>query len=163
MANRVIIINDAACKADLEAFLETHEDSIIHRSETVIPEELIEAMSQPQILLPKRLLINTVESLTMVSISEIVRCQSNRNYTEVFCRDGSKLLVSKTLKAFEEWLAGHPFFRIHKSHLINLPYLHRFVRAEGGTVELTDGSKLPVAVRKREALVQRLYQFRSSQ
>jgi two-component system LytT family response regulator len=51
---------------------------------------------------------------------------------------------------YEEMLAPHNFFRIHKSHLINMSYLTKYVKGEGGKVIMTDGSELEVSRRKKE-------------
>ena len=63
-------------------------------------------------------------------------------------------IVSKTLKEFEDMLHGFNFFRVHKSHLINLSYIERLEKAEGGTIVMNNGSRIPVASRKRDQLLE---------
>ena len=64
------------------------------------------------------------------------------------------MIVSKPLKEFEEKLLENGFFRIHKSHMINTKKLSYFDKADGGFVIMTDGSKVPVASRKRNMLME---------
>lgn len=98
---------------------------------------------------------NTTLSLPMqdqiyvCKIGEIVRCESESNYTRFYLQDGSKLLVSKNLGSFEEKLLPHRFFRPHKSHLINLAYLKSYVRTEGGFILMKDESQVPLARNQR--------------
>jgi two-component system LytT family response regulator len=62
-------------------------------------------------------------------------------------------MVAKTLKEYEEMLAGCGFYRAHKSHLINLAHIKRFDRQDGGYIVLTNDMKIPVASRKREEMM----------
>ncbi len=101
----------------------------------------------------KKIVLKTAESIHLVNVKEIIRCESSSNYTLFFFDDNSKLLVSKTLKEFDELLSPYGFFRAHQSHLINLNYLDRYDKAEGGTLILKDKSSIPLAVRKREQLM----------
>jgi two-component system LytT family response regulator len=104
----------------------------------------------------KKIVINTTESITMLNVSDILRCESNRNYTYIYMANKKKIIVSKTLMEFEDILHQYRFLRIHKSHLINISYIEKYVKSDGGYIMLTDGSKLPVAVRKKDYLFKEL-------
>ena len=104
----------------------------------------------------KKLIISSSEGLHVVRIKDILRCESTSNYTQFFLRDGKKMLASRTLKEYEGLLTPHNFERIHKSHLINMDSVKRYVTADGGYVILEDSSTVPVANRKKEFLVGRL-------
>lgn len=104
----------------------------------------------------RKLVIATSEGMHIVRIQDIMRCESTSNYTQFFLRGGKKLLASRTLKEFEFLLTPHNFERIHKSHLVNMDCVKRYVTAEGGYVILEDDSHVPVANRKKEVLVARL-------
>ncbi|RDY60202.1 LytR/AlgR family response regulator transcription factor [Flagellimonas nanhaiensis] len=108
------------------------------------------------IVQPKRMAIPTVEGFTMIEINNIVRFQSDANYTHVHTVTNKKVTAAKTLKYFEEILGSHNFFRIHKSHLINLSFVDNYIKGKGGYVTLLDGSKIEVAVRRKEELLKRL-------
>jgi two-component system LytT family response regulator len=89
-------------------------------------------------------------------VRNIIRCTSDGNYTTVFFEDKSKLLVAKTLKELEALLLPYPFERIHKSHLINIDHLRRYINRFSGEVEMSDGIVLPVAQRKKTKLLELL-------
>ncbi|MDZ4668235.1 MAG: LytTR family DNA-binding domain-containing protein [bacterium] len=98
----------------------------------------------------------TRDGLVFVKVSEIVRLESDVNYTWFYISGGEKILASKTLKEFEEMLMEYNFYRIHKSHLINLAHLQRYLKGEGGSVFMSDGSEVDVSRRNKEGLLKRL-------
>ncbi len=104
----------------------------------------------------KRIVLPTSNGFTVVDPKDIVRCEADRNYTFIFLKDKRKILVSRTIKDYEEMLVDFNFFRIHQSHLINLAFLKNYTRGRGGYVELTDGSVLDVSARKKADFLRRL-------
>ncbi len=104
----------------------------------------------------KRIVLPTSNGFTVVNPDDIIRCESDRNYTFIFLKDGRKILVSKTIKEYDEMLSDYNFFRIHQSHLINLSYLKNYTRGRGGYVELTDGSVLDVSARRKSEFLKRM-------
>jgi len=100
----------------------------------------------------KKIVLRTAESIHLVNVKEITRCESDVNYTRFFLANGEKLLVSKTLKEFCSILEPVGFFRPHQSHLINLDHIIRFDKAEGGHLVMADESIVPVSTRNREEL-----------
>lgn len=104
----------------------------------------------------KRIVLPTSNGFTVVNPEDIIRCESDRNYTFIFLKDGRKILVSRTIKEYDEMLSPYNFFRIHQSHLINLSYLKNYTRGRGGYVELTDGSVLDVSARRKSEFLKRM-------
>lgn len=100
--------------------------------------------------LPGKLAIPTAEGMEYLNTREIVRVEADRSYSWFFLVDGRKILVSRNLKEYHELLAERNFFRPHNSHLINLEFVKKFIRHEGGTILLTDGSEIPVARGKKD-------------
>lgn len=98
----------------------------------------------------------TLEEIQIVPIKNIIRLQAEGNYTKVYLRDGSKTLVSKTLKSFDNVLADHGFIRSHQSHLVNRSEIKKLVKTEGGYLILKDGTSVPVSARKRQEVVAQL-------
>ncbi|MEM8907609.1 MAG: LytTR family DNA-binding domain-containing protein, partial [Bacteroidota bacterium] len=98
----------------------------------------------------------TLDGFTFVRFDEIVRCEAQGNYTSVYLSSGNALLITKTLKHYEEILVEKMFFRVHKSHLINLNYVRRFIRGKQGMIEMNDGTQIEVSLRKKEALLKKL-------
>jgi len=104
----------------------------------------------------RKLALNTLDKLHIVNISDIVRCESDVNYTQFFFSNGNKLLVTKTLKDFEDLLSEHQFIRVHQSHLVNVNYIKEFVKGDGGYLVMTDKTSVPVSTRKRNVVVEML-------
>lgn len=100
----------------------------------------------------KRIALSTSDGIHLFNINDIIRCESEDNYTKFFLKNGKSILISKTLKEYEELLSEHGFERIHQSHLINLAYLKSYIRKDGGYIVMTDNSHLPISQRKKERL-----------
>jgi len=137
----------------------------------IFPEELIDAVKKAEekkerknikpnidVLLsnyskPKEepnIVLSTSDKIFVVKVGDIVHCESSNYYTFFYLVDGTKILVSRTLKDNEELLSDYNFLRIHRTHLINLKHVKNFTRQDGGYVLMDDGSKVPVSRRKRE-------------
>ena len=98
----------------------------------------------------KRLVLKTQESVHVVELEEIIRCEADRNYTSFFLSGGKKILVSKTLKDYEILLSSFHFLRVQQSHLINLNFVDRYDKGNGGSVVMKDGSHVPLSPAKRD-------------
>ncbi|MBL8856827.1 MAG: LytTR family transcriptional regulator, partial [Planctomycetaceae bacterium] len=79
--------------------------------------------------------------------------ESDSNYTHFFLTNKEKITVPRSLKEFEELLPGDRFFRTHQSHIINLAYVKKFVKEEGGYVVMEDGSEVLVARRRKDEFI----------
>jgi two-component system, LytTR family, response regulator len=100
-----------------------------------------------------KIALNTLEGVEIIEIDSIVRCQSDSNYTTIYFENNKKKLFSKTLKSLEELLQGQSFMRIHQSHLINLKFIKKYHKGDGGDVELMNGEFFPVARNKKQDLL----------
>jgi len=100
----------------------------------------------------KKIVLKTAESIHIVQISNIIRCEADINYTTFFLKNTPSLLVSKTLKDFADLLEPTGSYRTHKSHLVNINHIVRFDKGEGGHLVMDDESIVPVSSRKREKL-----------
>lgn len=100
----------------------------------------------------KRIALSTTDGIHLFEISDIIRCESTDNYTTFHIKNNKPILISKTLKEYEELLTEHGFERIHQSHLINLNYLKSYIKKDGGYVVMADNSNLPVSQRKKDRL-----------
>jgi len=105
----------------------------------------------------KRIVLKTTENIYIIYLKDVIRCQSEKNYTYFYFTNRERIIVSKTLKDFEEILSDFGFMRIHRSHLINLKFIDRFEKSEGGFLIMNDGSKVEVSHRKKEALLNYIY------
>lgn len=104
----------------------------------------------------ERLALHSQDKIHIVNIADIIRCESSVNYTEFYFADKKKMVVSKTLKEFEDLLTDLNFYRVHQSHLVNTKFIREFVKNEGGHLIMTDGSLVPVSTRKRPEVVKML-------
>jgi len=101
----------------------------------------------------KRIVLKTSDSIHLVQVNEILRCQSEGNYTKFFFTNKSPILVSKNIKEYYDILKDFQFFRPHQSHIVNINYIKRFHKLDGGSLIMQDDSSVPVSTRKREELM----------
>lgn len=105
---------------------------------------------------PKTIAFNTAEKIQVARLDQIIRLEASGNYTQVFFDNKEKLLLTKTLKEFSQLLEPANFLRVHQSHLINLNFLKEFIKSDGGYIVMQDQSKIPVSVRKRAEVINRI-------
>ncbi|GAB5416221.1 MAG: LytTR family DNA-binding domain-containing protein [Crocinitomicaceae bacterium] len=104
----------------------------------------------------ERLALHSQDRIQVVEIETIVRCESSVNYTTFFFNNGNQIVVTRTLKEFEDLLGDQGFFRVHQSHLVNTRQIKEYVKSEGGHLNMKDGSLIPVSVRKRPDVMKML-------
>jgi two-component system, LytTR family, response regulator len=95
--------------------------------------------------LPDTIALPTSNGLTFAPVSDIMYCTADVSYTRLFMTDKSEILLSRTLGDVGELLSEYDFFRIHHSSLINLKYVKKYIRGEGGEVVMSNGKSLIVA------------------
>lgn len=100
----------------------------------------------------KKIALRDHDNIYFVDISEIIRCSADGPYTTFYLKDRTTIIVSKTLKEYEELLTPHLFFRVHHSHLINLRHIKLF-RKSDSDLQMSDLSNVPVATRKKDDLL----------
>jgi two-component system LytT family response regulator len=101
------------------------------------------------------IVLPTLDGFIVVKISEIIRCQADKNYTFFIFTNREKILVSRTLKEYDELLHNMDFIRVHQSHLINASHVQRYIKGSGGYVKMSDDSIIEVSRRKKELLMER--------
>ena len=97
-----------------------------------------------------------MNGFAIIKVDNIVRCEGERNYTRVFYKDGASVLISRTLLEFDQLLVPHGFCRIHRSHLVNLNCVGRYLKTDGGIVEMADMSQLKVSPKYKDELLDKL-------
>ena len=90
------------------------------------------------------------DGLSFYQVNEIVRCESDANYTTVHLATNEKVVITKQLGELETLLSPHGFYRTHKSHLINLQLIKRIVKSEGGYIIMQNGEQVPLSRTKKE-------------
>lgn len=99
---------------------------------------------------PKKMAIPVGEGFEMVAFQNIIRCESESNYTIIFINDNRKAILAKTLKDVEEMIQDDSFYRVHNSHLINLNYVKRYYKNDGGYVVMEDGTQINISRFKKD-------------
>ncbi len=102
----------------------------------------------------EKIALHTAEKIHICELSDIIRCESSVNYTTFYFEDQHKVLVTKTLKFYDQLLSSSGFLRTHQSHLINLVHVKEFIKGDGGYILMNDSSNIPVSARKRAEVVQ---------
>jgi len=100
-----------------------------------------------------KLCINSVKGVEVILVDEILYCESDSNYTNFYIMGKKPICASRPLHEFEKILKNKRFFRIHKSFLVNLDHIERYVKGDGGTLVMNDGKELEVSRRKKAGLL----------
>jgi two-component system LytT family response regulator len=104
----------------------------------------------------QKITLPTGNAYEIVNIKDIIRCEADASYTHFYLSSGKKLMISASLKHYEDLLPESDFIRIHHQHLINMNHVTRFLKQDGGYAVMTDGSQIEVSRRKKDAFMERL-------
>ena len=127
-------------------------EKISHHISATEQEKKVETLHQNLVISKSlnKIAIPTADGLLFFDIKNMIHLEANSNYTSIFFINRSKLVSSKTLKEFEELLPKEMFFRCHHSHLINLGYIKKYIKGDGGQIQLQDGTCVDLARRKKD-------------
>ena len=103
-----------------------------------------------------KITISAIDGLYFLALVDILRIEADDNYSHIYTTEGQRFTVSKTIKYYEDLLRGDNFFRVHKSHIINLNYMTKFVKGDGGYVVMNDEKEIVVSRRRRPAFMDRM-------
>ena len=126
--------------------------NVLHKNDSYAHIDLLLENIRKKVDNFRRIALSTSDGIHLFEISDIIRCESEDNYTKFYIKNSKPILISKTLKEYEDMLTEHGFERIHQSHLINLSYLKSYIKKDGGYVVMADNSNLPISQRKKERL-----------
>lgn len=107
-------------------------------------------ISQHKIALP------TQEGFVFIEVNDIIRCEAEGSYTQVILKNKKPICATRKIKGFEELLADYHFCRVHRSFLINLNYIEKYHKGEGGYVVMSDGATVDVSRRKKDDFLEML-------
>ncbi|MFD2915695.1 LytR/AlgR family response regulator transcription factor [Psychroserpens luteus] len=114
---------------------------------------------QDQVLVPKmntvngKITIPQQDGFEVLQTADIMYCKADDNYTEIYLNNNKKKLVSKTLKYFEDALTESGFARVHKSYLVNVNEVTKYIKGKGGSVVLSNGKEIMVSASKKSDLL----------
>ena len=141
---------------DLKAAVEKYQHPKTQRNYSAQIDLLVENIKHFDPSHIHRIAIPTVEGLIMLPIRDIIYCEANSSYTIIHLVKKEKIVSAKTLKEYEELLEAHNFYRVHNSHLINLSFVEKYIKGDGGYVIMSDQSTIGVSRSRRESFVARL-------
>ena len=104
----------------------------------------------------KKICLSTVGEMRICEVSEIIRCEAEHNYTTFYFTNGKPLMISKTIKEYDDMLKNFGFERVHQSHLVNLRQIKSYLKKEGGFLLLNDGTEVPIARRKKDQVLEKI-------
>jgi two-component system, LytTR family, response regulator len=107
----------------------------------------------------RKIVLKTTEAISIVDICDIVYCKSDSNYTTFYLKSGEKIMISRGMKEYEDLLSDYGFFRPHHSYLVNLQYISKLDKSDGGFLILKNNSEIPVSSRRKKRLVEVLEQL----
>ena len=125
-----------------------------NKKNTSVKEQLKVLSTQLQQKNLNRIAISSSDGLMMLRPEQIVRCESESNYTKVFLENKQKIVVAKTLGELEGVLSDFQFYRIHHSHLVNLNHVQSYIRNDGGYVMMSDGTHITVARNRKNGFIE---------
>lgn len=141
----------------------------------ILPDQLIEAVNKVRMTVhqqvqyttmmdnmnllsnqERKVVLKDADSLYIIKIKQILRCQADGGYTHFFLHDKKQITTSVNLKEYEKMFGDYGFIRCHHSHLVNTQHIIRFDKADGGQAIMSDQSVVPVSFRKKEKLIRSL-------
>jgi two-component system, LytTR family, response regulator len=105
---------------------------------------------------PKRIEISSLHGKVFLLVKDIVRIEADGGYSMVHTEQGGKHLASRNLGHFEDLLPAEDFFRCHQSHLVHMGHVRAYLNRDGGVLQLSDGSELPLATRRHAEFERRM-------
>ncbi|MFN8357091.1 MAG: LytTR family DNA-binding domain-containing protein [Spirosomataceae bacterium] len=145
-----------ACDYLLKPINETELAEAIARLETKLEIKQKEQSNAQTPIRSGRISIPSMKGLQFIPVEDIIWLASERNYTNFYLRNGQHLIASRTLKEFENLLVPYGFIRVHHSSLINSQHVVEYLRGEGGTVILSDGTEVEVSKRRKQEFLTKI-------
>ena len=131
----------------------------VHKAVTVDVSHTIKQQVEIQLAslqAKQRIALPTLEGLEIFNLDDIMYCESDSNYTMFYLKNNSKFMVSRTIKEYEDILPEKQFVRIHKSYIINLLFVTKYIKGDGGDIVLSNGVCLPIARLRKDKLLEKL-------
>lgn len=144
---------------ELQRAVAKAEENVLLKKNAPIDDQRLNKVLQEIVLTNsvEKTVVPTKDGLAIVKNTEIIHLEAMENYTMIYLVGGKKYISSKSIKAFEDKLDTNMFFRVHKSHIINIAHhLKEFLRNEGLIAVLSDGTQVPVARRKLQEFLDKI-------
>lgn len=135
---------------DLQIAVSKVAERIQQKQENQRMKQLVYNISQPQ---NPRIGLPTGDRIEFIEVHKIIRCQGEGNYSHIWFEGNKHLLVAKTLVEFEDLLQEYSFFRVHKTHLVNLKQVVAWLKTDGGILQLANGDTVAVSRRRKDEVL----------
>jgi two-component system LytT family response regulator len=149
---------------DIEEIIKTVDKVKKRRNQTgSVPQDLQALLMTMKQMSPSKIAVPTSNGTEFISVDEILYVTADRSYCQIFLTEKRNMVVSKSLSELEIILPSEKFYRLHKSHTVNLNFVKKHLKTDGGIVELTDGTKLYIARNKKDefSIVMQNYLFQN--
>jgi len=143
---------------DVVTAVQKAKDSLKIKQQQVNVNQLLSFMQDSQKKNDK-IVLKTMADMFVVPIDDIYNCQADGGYTVFMFKDDRKIMVSNNLKSYESILLQHNFIRTHRSHLININYIERIQKKDGGMIVLDNGKEIPISSRRKDAVFEAIGKF----
>jgi two-component system LytT family response regulator len=130
------------------------DNPIAKEQNQLLLQHLLDSVSQKIPI--KKIAVPQLGSIRFIALEEIVSLQADSNYTIIHLKDMQKLVISKTLKDFEDLLDDQQFARIHKSYIVNLNYIREYSTIDGGVVKMIDGNQWSISRRQLDIFLEKM-------
>lgn len=107
-----------------------------------------------------KIVIPDMDGFTFVNVSEIIYCKADGSYTQIHLLNDKKIIACKLLKSIEELLPSETFFRIHKSHIVNLNLVRRYSKVDGNQLFLENNIVLDISDRLKKPFLDKINEFK---
>lgn len=141
---------------DLEELQQALQKAKTHQNESTLKQQYEILLANMAGKGMKRICLSTADRFEFVHVEEIVLCEANGSYTNVYLKGNKKIMVSRNLKEYETLLAEENFMRVHNSFLINLSEVKQFVKSEGGYILMNDNQQVSISPKKRDEFFERM-------
>ena len=135
--------------AAFEKAKQLHKNKYLSQQLQIMQQSLLKIVSKE-----KKIVLKDSSSIYFVNVNDIIRCESSGQYTEFYFEEAKRIVISKSLKEYEELLVPYGFIRPHHSHLINVNKILRFDKVNGGSLILETLEEIPVSHRKKAEILQ---------
>lgn len=141
---------------DLKAAVAKAEKQLAGKRNQKALEHLLSQIGSEKSTRTQKLALPTGNETRLISITDIIRCESSNSYTTFFLSNKEKIIVSRSIKEYEELLSPYGFIRVHQSHLVNKEHVVSVLKKDNCALLMKDGAEVPVSRQKKDVVLKML-------
>jgi len=147
-------VNIDELQLSIEKLKDSLQNSSALQQEKQVLEQFLSQLGKSK--QPQKIALPHLGGISFIEVEQIVSLQADSNYTIIHLHSMQKMVISKTLKDFEDLLDANHFARIHKSYIVNLSYIKEYSTIDGGIVKMTDGNQWSVSRRQLDNFLEKM-------